>query len=123
MNVIPTRRQIAQFVGNDQATIRALEAFFEAVQITLPASDDGLAVETGTAVALANEAVAAVLAARKTALLAALAPSFAPINGGLSIDPAIAPVEAGLSADPLAVSSTGITLTDVAPATGALIGD
>lgn len=105
-----TRQQIARIVGNDQAAVRALEAFFQAVNTDLPNSQAADTLEAGAALASANEAAAAAISATNAALLAALSPAFAPVPGGLSIDPALA-----VFAD--------ITLADVAPATGALIGD
>lgn len=105
-----TRQQIARIVGNDQAAVRAFEAFFQAVNTDLPNSQAGDALEAGAALASANEAAAAAMNANDAASLAALSPAFAPISGGLSIDPASA-----MFAD--------ITIADLAPATGALIGD
>lgn len=105
-----TRQQISRIVGNDQAAVRAFEDFFRAVNTDLPDAQSADGLEAGAAAATANEAVAAAIIARDAALLAALSPAFAHVPGGLSIDPASAVF-------------SDITIADLAPATGALIGD
>lgn len=105
-----TRQQISRIVGGDQAAVRAFEAFFQAVNTDLPTVQTADTLEAGAALALANEAATAAMAAANVAAFAALAPAFAPVPGGLSVDPAAATV-------------FDATIADLAPATGALIGD
>jgi len=109
MITVPTRQQIARIVGNDQAMMRALEEVFRASNINTSA----LASQALDGIAAANAAeVAGSVAgsASEAAMFAALSPAAAPGSQGLSVDPAIAvPID--------------ITMADVAPATGALIGD
>lgn len=118
-----TRQQISRIVGNDQVAVRAFEEFFRAINATMPEADTGNSLEGGAALAQANEATVTAFLASDIAMLAALSPMVCPPDAGLSTEPAFASVAGGLSVDPAAVMFADITLADVAPATGALIGD
>lgn len=108
MITIPTRQQIARVVANDQAMMRALEEIFRSTNINT--SDlDGQGVDVGAAAASAGSASAIAIAAADLAALAAMAPAYAPVDGGLSVAP-------------VAVDVDQFGLADVAPATFELIG-